>query len=340
MRVVLSVSLVCALAGAAAAQVNIGGFKIGPKPKPAQPAPAAGGGQGGQQQPAGPDNRAAYEAWRQVEREHKDRLWRLHDYATNLPKGAISSDQFLRRALSDFKELGKLDDVKKGCAENRYAGERRGEPPVDAKTICPLLADAETVLKKAVRAYALAYGEGSFYDFDRSIEKVEKEKQVYLSRAIEGFDKAEERKQFAGRVKEYFDALGEPVPEELLVKVDERVERMKKIIDAAAAEGKIDRPAGKDAGAERAIAEAVTARHKGVQIKKVWMSDAVWKVKQNNLGIIINRYKDGALLIKAKGADYCIVVPSSVGQAYAGGGKYSAHYEVDDYLSGQPVKCK
>src|SRR5262245_23368739 len=187
MNFLLSLSLVCALAGSVAAQVQIGGMRIGPKPKQ-QPAAGGESSSGAQSGPAQPGSQAATEAWRQVQREHEDRLARLHDWATNPPKGPIGTDQRARSALFDWKNIAKLDDVKKGCAEGRYKGERAGTT-LDAKymtaqTMCPLIAEAEAHTKKALRAWTMAYGESLLDNLDKEIRDMEKDKQVPLKQAV------------------------------------------------------------------------------------------------------------------------------------------------------------
>src|SRR5689334_18443062 len=105
MNVMKALFFLCALGGAAAAQVQLGGFRVGtskkPQPPPSPPAKAADKpAQAQPQAPAEPDHRAATEAWRQVQRQHESRLARLYEYATRPPTGPIGTDQYARRALS------------------------------------------------------------------------------------------------------------------------------------------------------------------------------------------------------------------------------------------------
>ena len=334
-----------ALVGVAHAQVQFGGFRVGGSKPAQQQKPAASQNQPASTERAANPNQAATEAWRIVQREQGERLGRLHDYATNPFDRPVSSDQYAHRALNDLKDLAKLDEVKKGCAEGRYKGENAGvthdESYLTAATMCPLVASAEEHIKKGLRARASACAESTLSNLTSTIDRVEKEKQVSLDAAIKGVDAAERRKYISGFVKEYFDALGEPVPEALLAKVDAMVAKTQKAIVDAAAAGKMEKAAGKDAGAERAIKDSYTVRHEGIVIKKVWLIDSAWKIKHSSVGLITNRYKDGSLLVKVKGIDgACLIVPAAVGQSYAGGGRYAASYDVDDYLSGIPVTCK
>jgi hypothetical protein len=349
-----SLAFLCALSGIAAAQIQIGGGGIrigGPKPQPQpQQQPQQQPARSQQQQPAQPQQqeqvdttRAATEAWRQVQRDYEDRLARLYEYETQPHEGPIGTDQYANTALRYWKEVDKLADVKKGCEEHRYDGERAGvsynEQFLTAKTMCPLIVRADEIYKKGVRNYAAAYGLGTLSNLTNTLSKIQKDKQVFVSDAVAGIDIAERRKYISSFVGKYYEALGEPIPEDLLTKVDGMVAEMNKAIETAAAEGKPEKVAAKDAGAEKAIAETYKARHKGIQIKRVYMIDSVWKIKHNNIGLITNRYKDGSVVVKAKGVNACIIVPAAVGQAYAGGGRYSAHYEVDEYTSGTPIKC-
>jgi len=330
--------------GVAHAQIQFGGFRVGgSKPAAQQQKPAAQQQKEAAQETEQPNNRAATDAWRVVQREQGDRLVRLYEYATQKTPGPTGNDQYARRALDDLKELAKLDDVKKGCAEGRFKGEDAGVTRdgacLTAAIMCPLVAKAEEHTKKGLREWANAYAESRLSSGKETLATIEKEKRIFLTDAIEGIDSAGRRKYVTSFVKDYYDALGEPVPETILVKVDALVAETKKAIEAAAAVGKMEKPASKDAGAERAIKEAYASR-KDIQIKRVWLVDASWKIKKNDIGLITNRYKDGSVLVKVKGANACIIVPAAVGQSYAGGGRYAAGYSVDEYTSGTAVSCK
>ncbi len=337
----------CAVSSVAHAQVQFG-FHVGNKSQPAQTPAQNGNGSSSSSNakgaPAEDAHADANRAWRTACEQYGSQMARLYEDANLKTQPPFDNDQRANYALNDLQQINKLDDLKKGCAENRYAGETLTASPqapyLTPQTMCPLVAAAETHFKNGVRVWAQSYGEARLASLDQQAARVEKEKQVFLKDVVTGIDAADRKKYVSTFVKRYFDALGEPIPAALLDQVDAKIANMHKVIETVAADGKVDKPAGKDAGAERAIAKYYTDRFPAIQIKKVWMTDAAWKVKQNEIGVITNRYKNGSLLIKAKDADYCIVLPAAVGQTYAGGGKYETGYNVDEYLSGMPVKCK
>jgi hypothetical protein len=62
-----------------------------------------------------------------------------------------------------------------------------------------------------------------------------------------------------------------------------------------------------------------------------------WVVR-NQIGIVLRRYKNATVILKAKDG-FCAAVPASVGQPHQGRGKFGPKYGVDEFLEATPVKC-
>lgn len=285
----------------------------------------------------------ATRAWRDAQRQYGEDLQALHAFATEHPKDhENSADQRADRAIALMKKPG-LGELQKTCAAGTFKGEKdgtsSGEEYMHADTMCPMVEKRDAILKKAVHEWAVAYSNYRLWDHHRGIDKMKENKRIYLSSAVEGVTAQSEREYLSAFVKKYFDAIGEPVPEEVLKKADAHATEFNQLAESLAAAGKLPKPAASDPGAEAAVRKNYEGAEKKPNILKVWMTQSDWKVVRNDFGVILRHYKDAEVLVKAKTGNYCLVVPASVGQQHQGGGVYAKDYGVDQFLDGYPVKC-
>jgi len=286
---------------------------------------------------------AATRAWRRAQAKHEDALESLHYYATTKTVASHGTvNQFADNALA-LLQKDAFAELKDQCRKHVFAGEKDGtaygKEYMHAKVLCPEIARSEEILKDAVRLGARAFAEYQVSDgFERELAKIEKEQRVYVDLVVQGNDAEAEKKRVASFVQKYYDALGEPLPDDVLGRIDTQVQTRSKAIQDAAAKGKIAAPASRDAAAERAIIDAYKSHHPQIRIVRAWMTDPGWRTIRED-GIISRRAKNAELLVKAKDGTYCAVIPASVGQPYAGGGQYSSTIGVDEFIEGTPVRC-
>jgi hypothetical protein len=286
-------------------------------------------------------SKASTDAWFDAMSQQGSQVARLMWLSNHHPKeGDTAPDQRADRALALLKE-NKFAELDKACAAGTFEGADAavvdGET-LDPKSVCPMMSKRDDLMKTSVREWATAYGEKFVVDMTRRLDDIKSKKKVALSSAVEGVDAAGKRKYVTSFVSKYFDALGEPVPDALLKKVDDYVAAFHATVESVATNAPTSKPAASDAGAEAAVRKAYE-RTSGIQIQKVWMTKSEWQPVKNDIGIILRRYKDAAVLVKGKTGNYCLVVPASVGQQYQGGGTYASNYGVDTFLEGEVVKC-
>jgi hypothetical protein len=75
-------------------------------------------------------------------------------------------------------------------------------------------------------------------------------------------------------------------------------------------------------------------------VKNTWLVDGNGKIKKDEDGMTVNRYKNGRILIGVKGASFCLMVSAAVGQKHIAGNQFAKTYDVDQFVEGTPVPCK
>lgn len=313
--------------------VSGSGLAIGTGSSSERPAPSE------RSQPSLLDS-SATKAWREVLRSRESELDKLYQRVNDLPQaGSTSPDQHAQWALETL-ENDKLADVAANCEKGVYKEEGIELEPrrifLKASTMCPLIRDRKELLEKTVRAWGLAIIEDRIAEQANQIERMEKSGRVPVSLLEKEQTPGEMKAYVASFAEKTFASIGEGVPENALQKSEDLFQRRRSVITKLASAKKIDKPSKGDPGAENAIRNTFEKRF---DVKKVLMQDDEWRIVKNDFGILLRRYKDATVLVKAKDGSFCALVPASVGQQYETMGEYEKAYGVDESIEAFPVKC-
>ncbi len=275
-------------------------------------------------------------SWRRAVRAGESELASLVAWSKD-QSASNSFDQHAERALR-LRKSTLLAEIAGHCAAKAYDGERTGEE-LRAADVCPLLAKREAILLGAAKSFADKETARRVDELAKGVAAIRETKKASVTDVVKGRDKDQDRAYVSSFVKKYYDEIDQPIPEAILGRIDTVASEREKTLADLAASSDVKLADAHDAGAERAIKESYQQWQPSMQIVSVRMQDAEWKPVQNDFGIVLRRYKNARVVVRAKSGAYCLAVPASVGQPHAGGGKFASTYGVDQFLEGFPIRC-
>jgi hypothetical protein len=315
--------------------VKVGGLGRGPATHASNGSESSASGSNGAVKAA---SGGATDNWRAALRAGGDDLESFHYFATVAPKADDTAPDQKFEHANKLRKNDMLRQIAEQCAAGAYNGEQTNEK-LRAGELCPLLIKREEVLVRSARAWADRETERRVDELARDIDTIKKEGKVSLTDLVEGRDAKKDREYVTAFVGKYYQALGQPVPQPLLARIDKiATDRDAAILDAAKSNTE-KLATGRDPGAEKAIAEEYAQANTGIKIRRVRMVDSDWKPVHNDIGVVLRRYKDSEVIVEAKSGGVCAVVHASVGQQHSGGGSFAPKFGVDTFIDARPVVC-